>query len=89
MLQDPWLQIHKVRHCLGFRFEMASAVLAVASSPLSLREQQCFEILSGLGLLVSETRRTAPRGLIALLIAVPADVYMRLTRREPRWLSLN
>jgi uncharacterized membrane protein len=35
------------------------------------------EILGGLGLLVSGTRRTAAWGLIALLIAVfPANIYM-------------
>lgn len=36
-----------------------------------------FEILGGLGLLVSGTRRAAAGGLIALLIAVfPANIYM-------------
>jgi uncharacterized membrane protein len=36
-----------------------------------------FEILGGLGLLVTETRRTAAWGLVALLISVfPANVYM-------------
>jgi len=36
-----------------------------------------FEILGGLGLLASRTRRMAAWGLIALLIAVfPANVYM-------------
>jgi uncharacterized membrane protein len=36
-----------------------------------------FEILGGLGLLVSQLRRTAAWGLVALLIAVfPANIYM-------------
>jgi uncharacterized membrane protein len=36
-----------------------------------------FEILGGLGLLVSATRRAAAWGLVALLIAVfPANIYM-------------
>jgi uncharacterized membrane protein len=36
-----------------------------------------FEIVGGLGLLVSETRKAASWGLIALLIAVfPANIYM-------------
>jgi len=36
-----------------------------------------FEILGGVGLLVSRTRRNAAWGLVALLIAVfPANIYM-------------
>jgi uncharacterized membrane protein len=36
-----------------------------------------FEILGGLGLLVSQTQRAAAWGLVALLIAVfPANIYM-------------
>jgi uncharacterized membrane protein len=42
-----------------------------------VRGSGVFEILGGLGLLVSETRRAAAWGLIALLIAVfPANIYM-------------
>jgi uncharacterized membrane protein len=42
-----------------------------------VRVSGVFEILGGLGLLVSETRRPAAWGLIALLIAVfPANMYM-------------
>ena len=42
-----------------------------------VRVSGVFEILGGLGLLVSETRRSAAWGLIALLIAVfPANIYM-------------
>ena len=42
-----------------------------------VRVSGAFEILGGLGLLVSETRKTAAWGLIGLLIAVfPANIYM-------------
>jgi uncharacterized membrane protein len=42
-----------------------------------VRVSGVFEILGGLGLLASETRRAAGWGLIALLIAVfPANIYM-------------
>ena len=42
-----------------------------------VRVSGVFEILGGLGLLVSEARRSAAWGLIALLIAVfPANTYM-------------
>ena len=42
-----------------------------------VRISGAFEILGGLGLLVSETRRAAAWGLMALLIAVfPANIYM-------------
>jgi uncharacterized membrane protein len=42
-----------------------------------VRVSGVFEILGGLGLLISETRRAAAWGLIALLIAVfPANIYM-------------
>ncbi|MBV9768816.1 MAG: DoxX family protein [Bryobacterales bacterium] len=41
------------------------------------------EILGGLGLLASQTRRAAAWGLIALLIAVfPANVYMAINPME-------
>jgi len=44
-----------------------------------MRISGVFEILGGLGLLVSETRREAAWGLIALLIAVfPANIYMAI-----------
>ena len=42
-----------------------------------VRVSGAFEILGGLGLLISETRRPAAWGLAALLIAVfPANIYM-------------
>jgi uncharacterized membrane protein len=42
-----------------------------------VRVSGVFEILGGLGLLISETRRAAAWGVIALLIAVfPANIYM-------------
>ena len=44
-----------------------------------VRISGAFEILGGLGLLVSATRRAAAWGLIALLIAVfPANIYMAI-----------
>jgi uncharacterized membrane protein len=42
-----------------------------------VRVSGIFEILGGLGLLITETRRAAAWGLVALLIAVfPANIYM-------------
>jgi len=42
-----------------------------------VRASGVFEILGGLGLLVSETRKASSWGLIALLVAVvPANIYM-------------
>jgi len=49
----------------------------IPSHLFMVRVSGALEILGGLGLLVSETRRAAAWGLVALLIAVfPANIYM-------------
>jgi len=54
-----------------------------------VRVSGVFEILGGLGLLVSETRRAAAWGLIALLIAVfPANIYMATNPIEAAAVSI-
>jgi uncharacterized membrane protein len=54
-----------------------------------VRVSGAFEILGGLGLLVSATRRAAAWGLIALLVAVfPSNIYMATHPIEAGALSI-
>ncbi len=55
-----------------------------------VRVSGAFEILGGVGLLVSATRRAAAWGLVALLIAVfPANLYMATHPAEAGAVSMR